>query len=123
MPHPSCIRAPKPSHNPLTSPPHVGIRAVAVDIDGTVTDYGRLIDLAGIKALRAVEAQGIPVIPATGNVAPVTKAFANFVGLSGPLVCEGGGAVFSNDMKRKKLLFNRKRADRAIAKLKRRACG
>ncbi len=95
----------------------VSIRAIAVDIDGTMTDYARLIDPKAIKALREVEAQGIPVMPATGNVAPVTKALANFVGLSGPLVTEGGGAVFSNDMAQKKLLFSRKRADEAIAKL------
>lgn len=96
----------------------MAIRAIAVDIDGTMTDYARLIDLKAIEALRQTEAQGIPVIPATGNVAPVTKALANFVGLSGPLVTEGGGAVYSNDMSRKKLLFSRVRADQALAKLR-----
>lgn len=96
----------------------MSIRAIAVDIDGTMTDYARLIDPKAIKALRDVEAQGIPVMPATGNVAPVTKALANFVGLTGPLVTEGGGAVFSNDMQHKKLLFSRKRADQALARLR-----
>jgi phosphoglycolate phosphatase len=96
----------------------VTIRALAVDIDGTVTDYERRIDPKAIVALRKVEQKGIPVILATGNVAPVTKALANFVGLSGPLVCEGGGAIYSNDMHHKKLLFSRKRADQALAKLR-----
>ena len=94
------------------------IRAIALDIDGTITDYDRLIDTRAIKALRQAEAEGVPVMPATGNVAPVTKALANFVGLTGPLVTEGGGAVFSNDMSKKKLLFSRKRADRALARLR-----
>jgi phosphoglycolate phosphatase len=96
----------------------VAIRAVAVDIDGTLTDYDRLLDFAGVKALRAIEAKGIPVIAATGNVAPVTKAFSSFVGLSGPLVCENGGVVHSNDMRTIKLLASRKKPDRAVAHLK-----
>lgn len=96
----------------------MGIKAVAVDIDGTLTDYDRLLDWAGVRALRQVEADGIPVIAATGNVAPVTKAFSNFVGLSGPLVCENGGVVHSNDMRRMKLLASRKRPDKAVAHLR-----
>lgn len=94
------------------------IKAVAVDIDGTLTDYSRVLDFVGVKALRKVEAAGIPVIPATGNVMPVTKALANFAGFSGPLVCENGGAVFSNDLSRRKILFSRKRADKAVAYLR-----
>lgn len=96
------------------------IRAVVVDIDGTLTDYERLIDFAGVRALRKVEAQGIPVAVATGNTIPVTKAFVNFVGLSGPLICENGGVVASNDMRHRKALFSRRRADRAVAYLRRR---
>jgi phosphoglycolate phosphatase (TIGR01487 family) len=96
----------------------VPIRAVAVDIDGTVTDYRRYLDFRGVKALRGIEARGIPVIAATGNVPPVTKAFSNFVGLSGALVCENGGAVFSNDMSRSKLLASRKKPDRAVRHLR-----
>ncbi|MBI2077030.1 MAG: phosphoglycolate phosphatase [Euryarchaeota archaeon] len=94
------------------------IKAIAVDIDGTLTDYDRLMDFAGVRALRKVEASGVPVICATGNVAPVTKAFANFAGFTGPIVCENGGAVYSNDMLRHKILFNRKRADDAVAHLR-----
>lgn len=96
------------------------IRAIAIDIDGTMTDYARLLDMRAVKALRQAEERGTPVMPATGNVAPVTKALANFVGLSGPLVCEGGGAVYANDMGRKKLLFTRKRADDALRRLRKR---
>ena len=94
------------------------IKAIAVDIDGTLTNYDRLMDFAGVRALRKVEADGIPVICATGNVAPVTKAFANFAGFSGPIVSENGGAVFSNDMVRQKILFSRKRADEGVAHLR-----
>lgn len=96
----------------------MGIKAVAVDIDGTLTDYRRRLDFTAVKALRAVEERGIPVIPATGNVMPVTKALANFAGFSGPLVCENGGAVFRNDLSSSRILFSRKRADTAVAFLR-----
>lgn len=95
------------------------IRAVVVDIDGTLTDYDRLLDFAGVAALRKVERKGVPVMPATGNVAPVTKAFSNFVGLSGPAVCENGGVVYDNSFARRKILSDRKGADRAVRFLRR----
>lgn len=95
------------------------IRAVAVDIDGTVTDYERRLQWPGVEALRRVEAQGIPVLSASGNVAPVTRAFANFVGLSGPLICENGGVVYDAAGRRRRLLATRKRPDRAARHLAR----
>jgi len=97
----------------------VPVQAVVVDIDGTMTDYGRLLDFAGVAAIRRVERKGIPVLAATGNVAPVTKAFTNFVGLSGPAVCENGGVVYDNAFQRRKILASRKRADRAVRFLRR----
>jgi phosphoglycolate phosphatase len=96
----------------------MGIRAVAVDVDGTVTDMKRRLTWSGVEALRRVEAQGIPVLAATGNVMPVAKAFSSFCGFSGPLVCENGGAVYSPDARRKRLLFDRKRGDKAVEHLR-----
>lgn len=95
----------------------MAIRAIAVDIDGTVTDYDKLIDWKGVNALRRAEIHGIPVVVATGNIGPVTKAFSSFVGLTGPLVAENGGVVFSSDMRRRKLLGDRKPAQTAYRKL------
>ena len=94
------------------------IRAVAVDIDGTVTDMQKRLIWPGVEALRSIEAQGIPVITATGNVMPVTKSFASFVGLSGPLVCENGGAVYAADLSARRLLQTRTRPDQALAHLR-----
>lgn len=96
------------------------IRAVAVDIDGTVTNYERRLDLTGVRALRSVEARGIPVLAATGNVPSVTRTFSDFVGISGPLICENGGVVYSRDLRQKKVLASRTRPDRAVQLLKRR---
>lgn len=93
------------------------IRAIAVDIDGTVTDYEKRIDWAGIRALRRAESKGVPVAVATGNIAPVGKAFASFVGLTGPLIAENGGVVYSPDMRRRRLLADRRPAERAYKRL------
>lgn len=93
------------------------LRAIAVDIDGTMTDYQKLIDWDGVAALRAAEVRGIPVIVASGNIGPIGKAFAAFVGLSGPIVAENGGVVYSADMRNRKLLADRAPAQAAYEKL------
>lgn len=68
-------------------------KALAVDIDGTITDSRMRIETLGIDVLRAVEANGCPVILATGRVLPVAYGLASFLGLSGPVVAENGGLV------------------------------
>jgi len=69
------------------------IKAVAVDIDGTLTDDSRRMSLDAIAALRKVEDSGIPVILASGNVLPVAYAVSTYMGFSGPMVAENGGIV------------------------------
>ena len=43
-------------------PPNWTPRAVAIDIDGTITDENKKLHTGAIKALRALEQAGIPVI-------------------------------------------------------------
>lgn len=69
-------------------------KAVAVDIDGTITDSNKKIHLEAIAALRRLEEAGIPVILATGNVRGITYGLWRFIGASGPMVCENGGVVW-----------------------------
>ena len=69
--------------------------AVAVDIDGTLTDDDRTLHPGIIKALRDIEDSGIPVILATGNVRPVAYALHRLLRLSGPMVCENGGVIWN----------------------------
>lgn len=92
------------------------IRALAVDVDGTVTDYQRRFSVESIGALRAVEAKGVPVILATGNVAPIARAASAFLGLSGPDICENGGVLYwlVNGRARMEILHDRKRCDEAF---------
>ena len=75
----------------------VKIDAVAVDIDGTITDDKRQICISAIKALRTLEDKGIPTIIVTGNVADFAYATAVLIGSSGGVVFENGGGIFKED--------------------------
>ncbi|MBW3582176.1 MAG: HAD-IIB family hydrolase [Euryarchaeota archaeon] len=105
------------------------IRAVATDIDGTLTDMTRRLDWEAVRALRALEARGIPVILATGNVIPSTKTLAISIGTTGPVVCENGGSIYwelrSGDGATKQgpkvlksVLYSRESADRVVEALR-----
>ena len=73
--------------------PETEIKAVVTDIDGTITDKDQLIDVDIIMALRKVQAKGIHVCIASGNVVPVAYAVSNYIGLRGPVIAENGGVV------------------------------
>ena len=70
------------------------IEAIAVDIDGTITDETRKICISSIEALRKAEDKGIPTIIVTGNVVNYAYACEVLIGCSGGLVAENGGIVF-----------------------------
>ncbi|MBT61356.1 MAG: phosphoglycolate phosphatase [Euryarchaeota archaeon] len=69
-------------------------KVVAVDIDGTLTDGKKQINTDAIHALRKLEAAGIPVVLATGNVRAITYGLWRFIELSGPICCENGGVLW-----------------------------
>lgn len=70
------------------------VEAIAVDIDGTITDKSRKICISAIKALRKAEKHNIPTIIVTGNVVNYAYACEVLIGCSGGLVAENGGVVF-----------------------------
>lgn len=72
----------------------VKIEAIAVDVDGTITDGRRRVCHSALDALRKAEAAGIPVIIATGNISHFSYAVATLVGTTGGLVCENGGVIY-----------------------------
>ena len=72
----------------------MAIEAIAVDIDGTITDDKRKICISAIEALRKAENAGIPTIIVTGNVVNYAYAAEVLIGCSGGLVAENGGIVF-----------------------------
>ncbi len=69
------------------------VKALAVDVDGTLTDESRRVNLDAVKALREVQDSGVPVMLASGNVLPIAYALSNYLGLTGPIIAENGGIV------------------------------
>ena len=72
------------------------LKAIALDVDGTITDKSRKVCLSAVKAIRQAENRGVPVIIVTGNVMCATKTMAILFGTSGGLVAENGGVIESN---------------------------
>ncbi|MGD9962639.1 MAG: phosphoglycolate phosphatase [Thermoplasmata archaeon] len=69
------------------------MRAVVVDIDGTLTDDSRRMGLDAVAALRRAEDSGVRVMLASGNVLPVAYAVSVYMGFTGPIIAENGGIV------------------------------
>ncbi len=74
------------------------LRAVAIDIDGTLTDERRRLELEAVAMLRRLEWLGVRVILATGNVLCVTDTIKTFIGTSGPVICENGGIIKDEEL-------------------------
>ena len=69
------------------------IRAVAIDIDGTITDEERRLSLEAVALLRELEARGVRIILATGNILCVAEAAQTFIGTTGGIIAENGGVI------------------------------
>ncbi len=73
--------------------------ALAVDIDGTLTERRRqgdfLLDLEAVRLIRVVEGLGVRVLLVTGNSAPVVAGLGRYLGASGPHVAENGCVVYT----------------------------
>ena len=72
------------------------VKAVAVDVDGTLADDSRRVSLEAVAALREVQDSGVTVMLASGNVLPIAYALSNYLGFKGPIVAENGGIVSFN---------------------------
>lgn len=70
------------------------IRAIALDIDGTITDQNRRLDVSAVGAIRKAEDSGITVCLATGNMLCFAKTTSVLLGTSGALLAEDGGVIF-----------------------------
>lgn len=91
------------------------IEAIAVDIDGTITDDTRKICISAIESLRAAENEGIPTIIVTGNVVNYAYAAEVLIGCSGGLVAENGGMIFKEGYNNNavEILVNREYIEKA----------
>jgi len=68
-------------------------RALATDVDGTLTKKGCGISLEAIRAIRDLEGRGIPVILASARPFPVLNILREYIWCSGAVICENGGHV------------------------------
>lgn len=64
------------------------IKAVAFDIDGTLTFPDRTLDLSAVRAIRQLK---LPVVLATGNVLCFANALAVSLGKISGVIAENGG--------------------------------
>ncbi|VVB69002.1 Phosphoglycolate phosphatase [uncultured archaeon] len=73
------------------------IRALAVDIDGTLTDKSRVLSPAAVAAMRGMK---VPVVLVTGNTHCFTRAASVLLGTPRIFIAENGGVVShaENDM-------------------------
>jgi phosphoglycolate phosphatase (TIGR01487 family) len=67
------------------------LRAVACDLDGTITDRQRRISLTAIACIRDLVGKGVEVVLASGNTACFLDALARVIGTSGTFIAENGG--------------------------------
>ena len=86
--------APPRSRTAASRRPPYPLQAVVTDVDGTLTDRDRHLDLGAVQWVRRLESSGVPVVLATGNVLPISLALHRSLGLSGPIVAENGGLVY-----------------------------
>lgn len=66
------------------------IKAIVVDIDGTLTDMSRLINLEAVREMRQMP---IPVVLSSGNVICFVRAASKLLGASDMMIGENGGVV------------------------------
>jgi phosphoglycolate phosphatase (TIGR01487 family) len=92
------------------------IKAIALDVDGTITDKTRRICLNAVKVIFKAENNGIPVIIVTGNILCATKMISIMLGTTGGLVAENGGVIECQGEKR--VLGNIDECQRAYEYLK-----
>ena len=94
-------------------------RVVATDIDGTITYANKNLSFEAINEIRRLEEKGIPVILVTGHMFCAAGTLSEYIGTSGPLVCENGSVVASERWKSPMILGSRRKTDKALAALRR----
>jgi phosphoglycolate phosphatase len=92
---------------------HPRIRALAVDIDGTLSDQNRVLCPAALQALRSLS---VPVVLSTGNTHCFTRTVAVLLGTSRTFIAENGGVLSYSDDEME-ILADKKVCEDAFEKL------
>lgn len=66
-------------------------KALAVDIDGTLTDERRRLSMRAVEEIRNLIDIGIPVVLASGNTICFLDAIGKMIGTDGDVIAENGG--------------------------------
>lgn len=69
------------------------IKAISVDIDGTITYPNRRLHEKAVEAIRLAETLGVSVMLVTGNSACFAYATSILIGTTGPFIAEDGGVI------------------------------
>ena len=72
----------------------VGIRLVALDLDGTLVGDDLELRPRVRAAVAAAQARGVAVTIVTGRMFRAARPFAQALGIDGPMVCYQGAAIF-----------------------------
>jgi len=78
------------------------IKALALDLDGTLLAPGAVLSDRNIKAIRACRERGLRIIITTGRAIEAAESFRASLGAEGPMVCYNGAIVV--DMPGNKIL-------------------
>jgi phosphoglycolate phosphatase (TIGR01487 family) len=89
------------------------IRALVVDIDGTLTDQNRVLCPQAVEALRCIK---LPVILATGNTHCFTRTVSVLLGTPKIFISENGGVV-SYSEKEMEILADLEKCEKAFEEL------
>lgn len=69
-------------------------KAIAVDVDGTLTEENGEINLEAIDMLRIIKRKlGLKIVLASGNAYPVLMGLARYIGVIDLVIAENGGVV------------------------------
>jgi Cof subfamily protein (haloacid dehalogenase superfamily) len=74
--------------------PAVAVRLIALDLDGTVIGPDLVVRERVAQSVIRAQAQGIAVTIVTGRMFAASAPFAKTLGISGPIVCYQGAAIF-----------------------------
>ncbi len=93
-------------------------KALATDVDGTITDSKLRIDPAAIIKIREFEDNGIPVILISGHGLCSVETLSEYIGTTGALVAENGCLVVSKRWGDPVMVGSREVTERAYKVLK-----
>lgn len=74
--------------------PSVPIKMIALDLDGTVIGDNLIVSDRVLTAVETAQARGIAVTIVTGRMFAAARPFAKTLGITGPIVCYQGAAIF-----------------------------